>query len=221
MDDRPAYGWSDANPTHAHDYLWPKLRAILDGTSSGERLRVVDLGCGNGALTARLSDLGHDVTGIDASKDGIAIARKTHPDIEFVLRPLSKSIPQAERGSADMVTAVEVVEHLYRPHELFLRARELLRPGGTVVVTTPYHGYLKNLAISLIGGWDRHMEPLRTGGHIKFFSRSTLGALAKKHGFTDLRFDGAGRVPLLWKSLIMVARWSGEDFATEPGGGRG
>ena len=72
-------------------------------------------------------------------------------------------------------------------------------------MTTPYHGYLKNLAISLAGAWDRHLDPIWDGGHIKQFSRKTITRLLIDSGFVLKKFGGVGRVPWLWKSMIVLA----------------
>jgi hypothetical protein len=53
---------------------------------------------------------------------------------------------------------------------------------------------------------DNHYSALWDGGHIKFWSRSTLTTLLQEHGFRVIRFEGAGRVPLLWKSMIVTAQ---------------
>jgi len=71
--------------------------------------------------------------------------------------------------------------------------------------STPYHGYLKNLAISLGDGWDRHADPLDDGGHIKFFSKKTLQKALLDVGFADFHFMYSGRLPLLSKSMIVRA----------------
>lgn len=85
-------------------------------------------------------------------------------------------------------------------------AMDALRPGGRFLVTTPYHGHLKNLAFSLTDHWDAHHTPLWHGGHIKFWSRKTLGTLLEQGGFQIESFSGVGRMPHLWKSLVMIAR---------------
>jgi hypothetical protein len=82
----------------------------------------------------------------------------------------------------------------------------VLKPGGYLVLSTPYHGYLKNLALSLTGKWDFHHSPLRDGGHIKFWSRKTLTELLETEGFHVTDFIGVGRIPYLWKSMVIVAR---------------
>jgi len=105
----------------------------------------------------------------------------------------------------DVITAIEVIEHLFDPERFLVNAAKMLRPGGRLLLSTPYHGYLKNLAISLGNGWDKHFGVHQPGGHIKFFSPATLERMLLKTGFTGLKFTFVGRYPLLWKSMICVA----------------
>lgn len=74
------------------------------------------------------------------------------------------------------------------------------------MISTPYHGYLKNLALSVFNKWDKHHTPLWHGGHVKFWSRKTLTQLLEANGFKVTEFHGAGRLPWLWKSMILVAK---------------
>jgi 2-polyprenyl-6-hydroxyphenyl methylase/3-demethylubiquinone-9 3-methyltransferase len=74
---------------------------------------------------------------------------------------------------------------------------------GVAVISTPYHGYWKNLAQALTGKMDGHFTALWDHGHIKFWSMRTLGELLREAGFVDVRF---GRVPALAKSMAAVAK---------------
>ena len=74
------------------------------------------------------------------------------------------------------------------------------------MISTPYHGYLKNLALSILDKWDKHHTVLWHGGHIKFWSRKTLTLLLQENGFNVIAFHGIGRLPYLLKSMILVAR---------------
>ena len=74
------------------------------------------------------------------------------------------------------------------------------------MVSTPYHGYWKNLLLSVAGKWDSHHTALWDGGHIKFWSRSTLTKLLEANGFDVVDFKGAGRIYGLWKSMVLTAR---------------
>lgn len=207
MQDVRAYGHDRAGALAHHAYVLPPIVAFLP---PGTGLRILDAGCGNGYTTQHLADLGHDVIGVDAAPDGIALAREAHPGLRFELaslyEPLEKWMPE---GGWDAIVSPEVIEHLYDPRAYLVNLGRHLRPGGTLILTTPHHGYVKNLAIALAGGWDRHHLVDQVGGHIKFFSSGTLRAMLEGCGYRDVRFRFAGRLPLLWKSMICAARWPG------------
>ena len=111
-----------------------------------------------------------------------------------------------EASEFDVVVSTEVIEHLFDPNQLLNYARSALREDGYLIITTPYHGYLKNLLIAGLGRWDSHHQSLRVGGHIKFWSRLTVSELLRYHGFDIVEFQGVGRVQWLWKSMLIVAR---------------
>jgi 2-polyprenyl-3-methyl-5-hydroxy-6-metoxy-1,4-benzoquinol methylase len=144
---------------------------------------------------------------VEYDSKGCEIARSQYPGTTFYNLGVQDD-PEAivaTEGLFDVVVSTEVVEHLFSPHLLPQFARRLLRENGKLIVSTPYHGYLKNLALSLAGKWDHHHTVLWHGGHIKFFSRETLTKLLEDNGFRVLSFHGVGRAPLLWKSMILVA----------------
>jgi 2-polyprenyl-3-methyl-5-hydroxy-6-metoxy-1,4-benzoquinol methylase len=115
-------------------------------------------------------------------------------------------MPEALRGRFDVVVSAEVIEHLFLPRTLFMRCREALGEKGQIVVTTPFHGFFKNLAIVLRGRSDDHWNPMADYGHIKFFSKKTLGAMARECGFEPVSVVGAGRLPLLAATMVMRAK---------------
>ena len=201
------YGYRSPDPGSgdAGRALAARFVALVQACGTG--LQVCDLGCGNGYLASLLGQQGHDVTGVDASESGIALAR-THyqgDHVRFVRAELDAAQPIGDPGSYDVVVSSDVVEHLYRPAALVETAHLLLKPGGTLIIGTPYHGWLKNVAIAALGKWDGHHAPLWDGGHIKFFSVATLTRLVEQAGFRVRRFHYHGRAPYLWKNMICVA----------------
>lgn len=199
-----SYGWSTAGETLAAGYI---TSVVLGQLRELKVRRILDLGSGNGALCARLKMLGLDVVGIDYDQSGIDIAKQAHPDISFYRFGVQDdpSLLLKHEGEFDAVVSTEVVEHLFSPHLLPVYAKSVLKRGGYLVVSTPYHGYAKNLMLSLFNKWDAHHTPLWHGGHIKFWSRKTLSELLAQSGFTVTGFSGAGRVPYLWKSMVITA----------------
>ena len=82
----------------------------------------------------------------------------------------------------------------------------LLSDGGTAVISTPYHGYVKNLAMAVTGKMDAHFTALWDHGHIKFWSVKTMTQLLNEAGLIVDHFAYVGRIPPLAKSMIAVAR---------------
>lgn len=76
-----------------------------------------------------------------------------------------------------------------------------------MIISTPYHGYIKNLALSVLNRWDRHFFALVEGAHIKFWSKKTLSMLLERNGWSVKKYYGAGRIPFLWKSMIMICEY--------------
>jgi 2-polyprenyl-6-hydroxyphenyl methylase/3-demethylubiquinone-9 3-methyltransferase len=165
--------------------------------------RVLDLGCGNGAFTAAIGAAGFAVSGCDSSASGIAIAQKAHPDIHFFSQDLCSPLEERHRGEYDAVISMEVIEHLPAPRVLMERALQALRRGGAFVLSTPFHGYWKNLALALTNQFDDHW-PLRDFGHVKFFSRRTLVQLFQEYPFSVRTFLTVGRIPAFARSMILV-----------------
>jgi 2-polyprenyl-3-methyl-5-hydroxy-6-metoxy-1,4-benzoquinol methylase len=206
------YRWTDAVPEASHGYLDTAVfRAIhdrFDGLSSCQpQTRIFDAGCGNGALLARLHAAGVTTAGCELSPEGVAIARgMLGPAVRVECMSVYDDLAASFGGDWDAVVSTEVVEHLFAPRQFVQRIRGLLRPGGVFVLSTPYHGYLKNLALAASGRMDAHFTALWDGGHIKFWSYRTLRALLAEAGFEDFRFYGAGRLPWLWKSMVVSCR---------------
>lgn len=197
------YGWDTTEPKCSQAYL---SAPIVKNLRDIKAARILDAGCGNGALSHYLQGQGFSVVGCDADRAGIEMARKGNSGAEFRQASVYDSPGMLGETGFDAVISTEVVEHLFFPAALPRFARSVLKPGGHLIVTTPYHGYLKNLLICLAGKWDSHHTSLWDGGHIKFWSYRTLSALLHENGFDVVGFSGAGRCYGLWKSMVVTAR---------------
>jgi 2-polyprenyl-6-hydroxyphenyl methylase/3-demethylubiquinone-9 3-methyltransferase len=200
------YRYRDGAHACAHGYLLPAVRAELAAFfAGGAAKRVFDLGCGNGSVAAALASDGYDICGVDPSTEGIAQARSAHPHLRLEAGSAYENLA-ARFGRFPAVVSLEVVEHVYAPRDYARTLFDLVEPGGMALVSTPYHGYWKNLALAVTGGMDRHFTALWDHGHIKFWSIPTLSDLLRETGFEAPRFLRVGRVPPLAKSMVAVAR---------------
>ena len=204
MDQYKEYGYTTLTPNYAHQYLVPVLLKLLD---PDKNRCILDVGCGNGSLGAVLHQQGYNVYGIDASSQGIALANQVLPGRFFVQNISSGMLPEElQQKDFDTIISTEVIEHLYDPRAFIEFCKSVLsksRGSKQLILSTPYHGYWKNLALAITGALDAHFTVLWDGGHIKFWSRKTLGALLQEKEFKVTAFRGAGRLPYLWKSMVI------------------
>lgn len=197
------YGWRDSEPKASQMYLAKPIISILWQLNAR---RILDLGCGNGAMSHFLQGKGFSVVGCDVDGGGVDIALSSNSGAMFKRVGVYDSPDALGETGFDAVVSTEVIEHLFLPAALPRFARAVLKPGGYLIITTPYHGYLKNLLICLAGKWDSHHTPLWDGGHIKFWSYRSLSVLLESNGFDVVGFKGAGRVYGLWKSMVIIAK---------------
>ncbi len=202
-----SFQYRDSRPLCTAAYLLPVLRQILQKESQLEvqGKRLFEIGCGSGATASVLSQLGYEVTGIDLSSSGLELANQNYPDLDLFLGSAYDDLA-ASYGVFPAVISLEVIEHCLYPRQFAKTLYELLAEGGLGIISTPYHGYWKNLAISLLGKWDSHLSPLWDHGHIKFFSKKTLKAILQEAGFREIRFARAGGLPGFAKSMVAIVR---------------
>jgi 2-polyprenyl-3-methyl-5-hydroxy-6-metoxy-1,4-benzoquinol methylase len=198
------YQYQNADPTHSNVYLWPILESFIQGYDWDER-RAFDLGCGNGATCNMLSTLNFHVVGVDTSESGIANAQKTYPHVKSYVGSAYDDLA-SKYGTFPLVVSLEVIEHCIDPRAFAKTFFSLIAPGGVGFLSTPYHGYIKNIALAVTGKMDRHFTALWSGGHIKFFSVKTLHQLLKEVGAKEIDFMRIGRIPILAKSMVAIVR---------------
>jgi len=187
-----------------HSEILPPLKRLLSDLPDGSC--ILDAGCGLGHISGKISAMGFRVTGIDTSDEGIRFCRRTHPEASFLVASADNpKLAETLGRTFDAIVATEVIEHLYSPETFLRNCTALLRPGGLLILSTPYHGYLKNLLLALLNRFDRHFQPFREGGHIKFWSRKTLTGFLTLHGFQVTDYAGCGRWPWVWKAMAVRA----------------
>ena len=199
------YVYPNADLRCAGKYLLPVVKKLVPYLPP--QAVVADLGCGNGSILANFRQYRWELHGLEMSRSGIEQAAKAYPGIQFGYADLTTDLSSHPLvGRCDVVISTEVVEHVFLPRTYAKNCSCFLKSGGILIISTPYHGYLKNVALALAGKMDFHYTALWDYGHIKFWSRQTLTALLAEAGFDVQRFVGVGRASYFWKSMILVAK---------------
>ena len=138
------------------------------------RMRLLDVGCGSGVFLERMHQHGWDVTGLDVSEKMVRRIRD-----ELGLRALPGTLPHAELApeSFDVVTMWQTLEHVYRPLETLGHVRELLVPGGRLIVSVP------NVASGPSGWFGPAWNGLELPRHLTHFTPATLREMLCRAGF--------------------------------------
>jgi SAM-dependent methyltransferase len=162
------------------------MAANLEGLDP--RTPILEVGCGDGTFTTELSKYSHDVNAIDISEGQITENALRFPNITFRQHDVGETFP-FEDGAFGVVWCSEVLEHLFDPAFAMREIHRILRPGGRLLVTVPYHGYFKNVLIALFK-FDKHYAP--SNPHIRFYTKNTLSGIAREAGLSDIRMRTCG-----------------------------
>ncbi|WP_419992479.1 class I SAM-dependent methyltransferase [Streptomyces boninensis] len=164
-----------------------KYRLTMDAFdpvfAEGDGRRLLDFGCGAGYFLELAEQRGFDACGVDLSPDSVAQANERlesatayHGDPE--------DIPEIAEGGFDVLTLWSVLAHLPRPLDDFKRFRELLAPGGVLLLLTVN---ARSLQLKAYGSnWIGF-----TKNHLMFYSSQTLPALLRQTGFAGVSFEQA------------------------------
>jgi 2-polyprenyl-3-methyl-5-hydroxy-6-metoxy-1,4-benzoquinol methylase len=153
--------------------------------------RILDLGCSGGLFADRARTIGHHVTGVDFMEiDGV----RDRTD-RFFVTDLEVGIPEEVGDRYDVVVAGDVIEHLSRPSETLRQIRNVLRPGGQLLLSVPNfgHWYPRARVVTGLFGYDR--RGILDNTHLRFFTRSTLRRMVRSAGF-DIMEELATGLPL-------------------------
>ena len=148
------FDYDTSAPTWANAYLWPVLTDFLAKYPLPER-RVFDLGCGNGATANMLFERGYDVTGIDLSEFGIALARKSFPHVKLHVANVYDSLADTY-GQFPLVVSLEVIEHCFDPRRFAKTFYNLIATGGMGILSNSLSWLLEKLGARCDGemGWS-------------------------------------------------------------------
>ncbi len=164
-----AIWWDPKGPMHSlHDINPLRTKFIAEGTALAGR-KVLDIGCGGGILSESLSKLGARVTGIDLSEDLIELARlhARQQDLDVEYRPISAERLAEESPEAfDVITCMEVLEHIPHPQAVVEACTRLLKRGGNIFFST-INRNLKSLLFAIVGA-EYIIRLLPRGSHTYF-----------------------------------------------------
>ncbi|MBN8832496.1 MAG: bifunctional 2-polyprenyl-6-hydroxyphenol methylase/3-demethylubiquinol 3-O-methyltransferase UbiG [Sphingomonadales bacterium] len=153
--------------------------------------RALDIGCGAGLVAEPLARLGADVTAVDAAPENIAVARAHAAQMGLAIDYRACGVETLREAPYDLITALEVIEHVTDPGAFLSAIARLLKPDGLLILSAPNRTARgKLLVVTLAEGFGR--IPKGTHDWHKFLTPEEVGELLAEHGITVM--DSAGIV---------------------------
>jgi 2-polyprenyl-6-hydroxyphenyl methylase/3-demethylubiquinone-9 3-methyltransferase len=194
--------WWDPNsefkPLHAINPL--RLNWILEHTGPLNGKKVIDVGCGGGILAESLANQGAQVTGIDLAEKSLQVARLhgLESGVTVNYQAISaEEMAAKEAGQYDIVTCMEMLEHVPDPGAIIQACATLVKPGGYVFFST-LNRNPKSFLFAIVGAeYVLRMLPKGTHSYENFIKPSELSASARRAGLAINQIIGMQYNPLV------------------------
>ncbi len=176
-----------------HDINPLRLTWINNIVGGLENKTVCDVGCGGGILAESMSNKGANVTGIDLSEKSIKVAKIHANDVKSSVNyqlMSSEELAKTKHSQFDVVTCMEMLEHVPDPKKEILACSKLLKPSGKMICST-INRNLKSFVFAIIGAeYILKLLPKGTHEYKKFIKPSELIQVAREENLELIEIIG-------------------------------
>lgn len=128
--------WNSPEPNEDESIRWGEIKKIVDGLKFNNEVNILEIGCGRGWLSQKLSQYG-SVIGIEPVEQVVKYAKKLFSNIEFYAEYPVSFLEKFPNKKFDLIVSSEVIEHVIDKKVFMEQIQSMLKAGGVVIITTP------------------------------------------------------------------------------------
>ena len=188
--------WNTNGPLKTLHDINPSRLAFIQQYTSLANQTILDVGCGGGILCEGMARIGANVTGLDVEAEAIACAQahalQSQLSIDYVCQP----IESYESDSFDIITCMEMLEHVQEPQLVIQHCARLLKTGGYLFLSTLNRTPMAYATAILGAEYILKLLPRQTHDFDKFIKPSELAQMIRSEGFEVAGISGLAYNPL-------------------------
>lgn len=194
--------WNTEGPLKTlHDINPARMEFILNHTSLKD-LNVLDIGCGGGVLSEAMAEKGALVTGLDVEPEAIAAAKKHAKEKKLKLHYVCQAIETFDDKDFDVITCMEMLEHVPSPQPIIHHCARLLKPQGYLFLSTINRTFHAYATVILAAEYVLGLLPKQTHDYKKFIKPSELAAMLRQEGLELIAIKGMSYNPINRKATL-------------------
>lgn len=187
--------WDTEGPLKTLHDINPARLAFIQKYVALTNLSVLDVGCGGGVLSEGLARNGANVTGLDVEPDAIATAKEHAEKNGLQIKYVSKPIEDYDASSFDIITCMEMLEHVSDPQLVIEHCARLLKPGGYVFLSTINRTAKAYASVIVAAEYILRLLPRQTHDFDKFIKTSELATMVRASGLEMVGMAGIAYNP--------------------------
>lgn len=194
--------WDTEGPLKTlHDINPARLQFIQKHCSLNGK-RILDVGCGGGILAEALAKAGAEVTGLDAEQEAIRSAKAHAQANQITIDYQCSAIEEYQHEGFDIITCMEMLEHVPNPNLVLTHCKRLLKPDGLLLVSTINRSLLAYGAVIIAAEYLLRLLPKQTHNFDKFITPSELAEIGRELHMELIDLQGLDYNPLTRKAQL-------------------
>lgn len=195
--------WDTEGPLKTLHDINPSRIKFVQKYVALSKAHVLDVGCGGGVLSEGMALKGAIVTGLDVEPDAIATAKSHAKQNQLKIKYICQPIEEFNASAFDVVTCMEMLEHVSDPQLVIDHCARLLKTGGYLFLSTINRTWTAYASVIVAAEYVLNLLPRQTHDYDKFIKPSELAYIVRRAGFETIGLSGMAYNPMARSATLV------------------